>query len=105
MKLPEPFLEKMRQLLGEEYPFYEKSYEKERVHGPVSYTHLDVYKRQVLHAAALIMPLIRSKICGFLQKIRSLRNMTIHLKIFSRKSMKMSIKNSLKRQESHTFIP
>lgn len=33
MKLPEPFLEKMRQLLGEEYPFYEKSYEKERVHG------------------------------------------------------------------------
>ena len=40
MKLPEPFLEKMRQLLGEEYPFYEKSYEKERVHGPVSYTHL-----------------------------------------------------------------
>jgi len=33
MKLPEPFLEKMKQLLGEEYVLYEQSYEKKSVHG------------------------------------------------------------------------
>lgn len=33
MKLPEAFLEKMKELLGTEYELYEKSYEKQRVFG------------------------------------------------------------------------
>ena len=33
MKLPERFLEKMRQLLAEEYDLYEESYQKPRFYG------------------------------------------------------------------------
>ena len=39
-ELPEEFLEKMKQFLGEEYPEYLASYEEEPRSGPVSYTHL-----------------------------------------------------------------
>ena len=52
--------------------------------GPVSYTHLDVYKRQV-----------QSRICGSVPRILSPKNTIIPSRIFSRKYMNRNIKKNL----------
>ena len=76
---------------------------------PVSYTHLDVYKRQfrdstmsllplrILHIAALDMRLIQSRICGLRQKIPFPKSMITPLRIFSRRSMIAIIRKHLRR--------
>ena len=48
-QLPEKFLSRMEAMLGEEFPAFLQSYDFPRKFGlrAVSYTHLDVYKRQV----------------------------------------------------------
>ena len=65
-------------------------------------TYADLLK--ALREAALIMHWIQSRICGSQQKIRSLRSMTIHSKIFSRKSLTKIMPRSSKKPELHTSI-
>ena len=48
---------------------------------------------------------IRSRTCGSPQKIRSPRNMTIHSKTFSRRSMMQSTMRSSKKQASNISTP
>ena len=60
----------------------------------------DIHRRE----AALIMHWIQSRICGSQQKIRSLRSMTIHSKIFSRKSLTKIMPRSSKKPELHISI-
>ena len=59
---------------------------------------------KALREAALIMHWIQSRICGSQQKIRSLRSMTIHSKIFSRKSLTKIMTRSSKKPELHISI-
>ena len=65
-------------------------------------TYADLLK--ALREAALIMHWIQSRICGSQQKIRSLRSMTIHSKIFSRKSLTKIMPRSSKKPELHISI-
>ena len=60
---------------------------------PVSYTHLDVYKRQ-----------IQNRIYGLLPKTPFPRNMIIHLKIFSRRFLMQTTRLHLKRQALNISI-
>ena len=55
---------------------------------------------QALQGAALIMPLIQSRISGLPQKILSQRNMIIHSRISSRKSLMRSTSLNLMRSVS-----
>ncbi len=59
---------------------------------------LDGLPLKALQEAASIMPSIQSRICGLPQRIRFLKNMTIHLKIFFRRFMMPSMLKSLRRQ-------
>ena len=45
--LPQAFLHRMKDMLGDDFEPFLAAYEQPRTYGPVSYTHLDVYKRQV----------------------------------------------------------
>ena len=63
-----------------------------------------VNQSQVLQEAALIMLWIQNRIFGLQQKIRFLRNMTIHSKIFSRRFMTQSMMKNLKKQGLCTSI-
>ena len=60
---------------------------------------ISVNQSQVLQEAALIMLWIQNRISGLQQKIRFLRNMTIHSKIFSRRFMTQSMMKKFKKQD------